>query len=153
GECSAGRKCHQQFPHSLAHVGLLFSGLAATPPRDRAAPHTGSEAGRVCEFSAACRGDKVRGQPRIHTNWHESVLRPVLMNGFVLSFVCIRVHSWLNPARLAVTLVCLTSCATVSHHQFAEPTAGWQTKTGQLMYRTPQTTLIGEAFVRFSNTG
>src|SRR5262245_12314625 len=72
---------------------------------------------------------------------------------FVLSLVCIRVHSWLNRARLAVTLVCLTSCATVSHHQFAEPTAGWQTKTGQLMYRTPHTTLVGEALVRFSNTG
>ena len=27
------------------------------------------------------------------------------------------------------------------------------TKTGQLMYRTPKTTLIGEVLVRFSNTG
>ena len=67
--------------------------------------------------------------------------------------MCIRVHSWLNPALLAVTFVCLTSCATVSQHQFAEPTAGWQTKAGQLMYRTQETTLIGEAVVRFSKTG
>jgi hypothetical protein len=48
---------------------------------------------------------------------------------------------------------CLTSCATVSRHQFSEPAAGWQTKTGQLMYRTPTATLIGEALVRFSKTG
>ena len=47
----------------------------------------------------------------------------------------------------------LTSCASVSQHQFAEPTAGWQTKTGQLMYRTAKATLIGEALVRFSKAG
>jgi hypothetical protein len=49
--------------------------------------------------------------------------------------------------------VCLTSCASVSQHQFSEPAAGWQTKNGQLMYRTTKTTLIGEALVRFSQTG
>ena len=48
---------------------------------------------------------------------------------------------------------CLTSCVTISRHQFAEPAAGWQTRTGQLMYRTSKTTLIGEAFVRFSKAG
>jgi len=48
---------------------------------------------------------------------------------------------------------CLTSCASVSQHQFSEPTAGWQTKTGQLMYRTAKATLIGEAIVRLSKTG
>ena len=47
----------------------------------------------------------------------------------------------------------LTGCATMSQHQFAEPAAGWQTKAGQLMYRTAKATLIGEALVRFSNTG
>ena len=52
-----------------------------------------------------------------------------------------------------LTTVCLTSCATVSRHQFGEPSAGWQTRTGQLMYKTPKATLIGEALVRFSNTG
>ena len=71
----------------------------------------------------------------------------------VPSFVCIRVHSWLNPSLLVLTLVCLTSCASISHHQFAEPAAGWQTKTGQLMYRTAKSTLIGEAIVRFSKSG
>jgi hypothetical protein len=67
--------------------------------------------------------------------------------------VCIRVHSWLIPALSAATLVYLTSCATVPPYRFTEPVAGWQTKTGQLMYRTPKATLIGEAIVRFSKTG
>ena len=48
---------------------------------------------------------------------------------------------------------CLISCASVSHHQFSEPAAGWQTKTGQVMYRTAKATLIGEAIVRLSTTG
>jgi hypothetical protein len=56
-------------------------------------------------------------------------------------------------AMLAIGFICLTSCASISHHQFAEPAAGWQTKTGQLMYRTANSTLIGEALVRFSKTG
>lgn len=54
---------------------------------------------------------------------------------------------------LAIAVYCLTSCASLSHHQFSEPTAGWQTKTGQLMYRTANATLIGEAVVRFSKAG
>jgi hypothetical protein len=54
---------------------------------------------------------------------------------------------------VAITCFCLTSCASVSHHQFSEPTAGWQTKTGQLMYRTAKATLIGEAIVRLSKMG
>ena len=54
---------------------------------------------------------------------------------------------------VAITCFCLTSCASVSHHQFSEPAAGWQTKTGQLMYRTAKATLIGEAIVRLSKTG
>ena len=54
---------------------------------------------------------------------------------------------------VAITCSCLTSCASVSHHQFSEPAAGWQIKTGQLMYRTAKATLIGEAIVRLSKTG
>jgi hypothetical protein len=54
---------------------------------------------------------------------------------------------------VAITCFCLTTCASVSHHQFSEPAAGWQTKTGQLMYRTAKATLIGEAIVRLSKTG
>jgi hypothetical protein len=54
---------------------------------------------------------------------------------------------------LFITAVCLTSCASVSHHQFSEPASGWQTETGQIMYRTAKATLIGEAVVRLSKTG
>ena len=54
---------------------------------------------------------------------------------------------------LVITLFSVISCATVSHHEFSEPRDGWQTKSGQLMYRTPNTTLIGEALVRFSRAG
>jgi hypothetical protein len=52
-----------------------------------------------------------------------------------------------------LTVFCVTSCATFSQHEFSEPTADWSTKTGQLMYRSPKTTLIGDALVRFSKTG
>ncbi|MGC2353457.1 MAG: hypothetical protein WA496_08680 [Candidatus Udaeobacter sp.] len=54
---------------------------------------------------------------------------------------------------LAIAVLCITSCATVSRHEFSEPTAGWQTKSGQVMYRSAKTTLIGDALVRFSRTG
>ena len=54
---------------------------------------------------------------------------------------------------LAIALYWLTSCASLAPHQFTQPAAGWQTKTGQLMYRTAKATLIGEAVVRFSKTG
>lgn len=53
----------------------------------------------------------------------------------------------------ASAVLCVTSCATVSHHEFSEPTTGWKTKTGQLMYRSQKTTLIGDALVRLSKTG
>jgi hypothetical protein len=56
-------------------------------------------------------------------------------------------------AFLTIASFCVTSCATISHHKFSEPAIGWQTKNGQLMYRAPNTTLIGEALVRFSKTG
>ena len=62
-------------------------------------------------------------------------------------------HRAVATSLLFITAVYLTSCAFVSQHQFSEPAAGWQAKTGQLMYRTPKATLIGEAIVRFSNTG
>ena len=62
-------------------------------------------------------------------------------------------HRVVATSLLFITAVCLTSCASVSHHQFSEPAAGWQTKTGQVMYRTAKATLIGEAIVRFSKTG
>ena len=54
---------------------------------------------------------------------------------------------------MATLALFLTSCATMSTHQFAQPTTDWQTRTGQLLYRTPKTTVVGDAFVRFSKTG
>ena len=54
---------------------------------------------------------------------------------------------------LFVTVFFLTSCETISHHQFTEPTAEWQTKTGQLLYRSAKATMISEAVVRVSKTG
>ena len=62
-------------------------------------------------------------------------------------------HRAVATVLLFIAVVCLTSCASVSRHQFAEPADGWQTRTGQLMYRTAKSTLIGEALVRFSNSG
>jgi|SRR6266487_32135 len=56
-------------------------------------------------------------------------------------------------AIVAITSFCVTSCATFSQHEFSQPSADWQTKIGQLMYRGPKTTLIGDAIVRFSKTG
>src|SRR6478735_12048488 len=43
GECGAWWKCGQQFPDSLADVGVLLPGLAATPPPDRAEAHARAE--------------------------------------------------------------------------------------------------------------
>jgi hypothetical protein len=54
---------------------------------------------------------------------------------------------------LAIASFCVTNCATTSHHKFSEPTSNWQTKNGQLMYRTDKTTLIGDVVVRFSRGG
>jgi len=54
---------------------------------------------------------------------------------------------------LALPIFDLTSCATISRHQFAEPSAAWEIRTGQLLYRTAKTTLIGDVFVRFSKNG
>jgi hypothetical protein len=38
-------------------------------------------------------------------------------------------------------------------HQFGEPKADWQTRSGQLLYRNPRTTVIGDVIVRFSKAG
>ena len=53
----------------------------------------------------------------------------------------------------AFLIVDLTSCATTSSHQFAEPAGDWQMRSGQLLYRNAKTTLIGEVFVRYSKNG
>jgi hypothetical protein len=54
---------------------------------------------------------------------------------------------------LAIASLCVISCATISSHKFSEATSDWKLESGQLMYRTPTTTLLGEALVRFSKSG
>jgi hypothetical protein len=54
---------------------------------------------------------------------------------------------------LAIVCFCVISCATTSHHEFSEPSGNWETKSGQLMYRTAETTLVGDVLVRFSKSG
>lgn len=54
---------------------------------------------------------------------------------------------------LAITVFCVTNCTTSSSHGFSNPTSDWKSKSGQLMYHTPNTTLIGEVLVRFSKDG
>jgi hypothetical protein len=56
-------------------------------------------------------------------------------------------------ALLALLVVDLVSCATTSTHQFAQPGADWQTRTGQLMYQNATTTVIGDVIVRNSKAG
>jgi hypothetical protein len=53
----------------------------------------------------------------------------------------------------ALLIIDLTSCATISRHQFPEPTAAWQTRTGQLLYAAPNRTLIGDVTVAYSQSG
>ena len=47
----------------------------------------------------------------------------------------------------------LTSCATTSRHEFADPARDWQSRNGQLLYKGARTSLIGEVLVRFSKAG
>ena len=54
---------------------------------------------------------------------------------------------------LFVVFVLLSACTTTSSHKFASPAPDWQTRSGQLLYRTPRTTLIGEVVVRSSKSG
>jgi hypothetical protein len=52
----------------------------------------------------------------------------------------------------AFALLCLTSCQTL-RHQFVSPEPDWQSKIGQLQYRGPKTSLIGDVLVRYSKAG
>ena len=53
---------------------------------------------------------------------------------------------------LLFNLLCLTSCQTL-RHQFTQPAPDWQSRSGQLQYRGPKTSLIGEVLVRYSTQG
>lgn len=53
---------------------------------------------------------------------------------------------------ISLALFCLTSCQTL-RHQFASPEPDWQSRAGQLQYRGPKTSLIGEVLIRYSSDG
>jgi hypothetical protein len=53
-------------------------------------------------------------------------------------------------ALLLVIALCLGACAI---HQFAQPSHAWTARNGQLSYRGPKTSLIGEVLVRYSSRG
>ncbi|HEY5035908.1 MAG TPA: hypothetical protein VII74_02110 [Chthoniobacterales bacterium] len=53
---------------------------------------------------------------------------------------------------LLAALFCLTSCATL-RHQFTPPAPSWQSRVGQLQYRGPKTSLIGDVLVRYNQAG
>ena len=63
------------------------------------------------------------------------------------------IRPYLRIAAILLAIVGLTGCATTSRHQFVEPAGNWQTKSGQLMYRTANTSLLGDVLVRFSESG
>src|SRR6266496_2262674 len=43
---------------------------------------------------------------------------------------------------IALAIAELTSCATTSRHQFAEPTPDWQVRTGEVLHRAPRNRVI-----------
>ncbi len=59
--------------------------------------------------------------------------------------------SLLRASLPIVLLFTLASCAAV--HQFTQPAPDWQTRTGQLQYRGPKTSLIGDVLVRYDSAG
>lgn len=60
---------------------------------------------------------------------------------------------YLSITRLFLAaFVCLTSCQSISQ-KFAAPANEWQTRVGQLAYRGPRMSLIGEIVVRYSKSG
>jgi hypothetical protein len=112
----------------MADVGVLFSRLGATTLSDRSQAH-------------ARAGEK--GIASSRNDWRDAVTEKKAIK---VRRLCLL---WF----LTITCFCVTSCATTSHHKFSDPTTNWQTKSGQLMYRTAETTLMGDVLVRFSKSG
>jgi hypothetical protein len=61
-------------------------------------------------------------------------------------------HRSVVAAAAALFLFALTSCETL-RHQFASPERDWQSQIGQLQYRGPRISLIGDVLVRYSKQG
>jgi hypothetical protein len=64
-----------------------------------------------------------------------------------------RVATTVRVIFAALSILALTSCSIISRHGFVQPANDWQTRSGQLLYRGPKATLIGEVLVRFSKNG
>jgi hypothetical protein len=54
--------------------------------------------------------------------------------------------------RILVACLCLTNCQSI-RHQFVQPAPDWQSQIGQLQYRGPKMSLIGDVLVRYSSRG
>ncbi len=54
---------------------------------------------------------------------------------------------------VALLLFTFAGCQTTTTHQFTAPAPAWQTKIGQLSYKSPKISLIGEVLVRTSPAG
>jgi len=52
---------------------------------------------------------------------------------------------------VAAMVATLTSCAAL--HHFAMPGKDWQSRSGQLLYRNAQMSVVGEVLVRISKSG
>jgi hypothetical protein len=61
-------------------------------------------------------------------------------------------YRFLVATAAALFLLPLTGCETL-RHQFASPEPDWQSQVGQLQYRGPRTSLIGDVLVRYSKQG
>jgi hypothetical protein len=107
----------------MANVAVLFFRQRATLSSAFAAALACPPNGNVAESSGTNRRDSISAM---------SVLRAIV---------------------IALAMAELTSCATTLRHQFAEPTPDWQVRSGQLLYRAPKITLIGDVLVRSSQTG
>lgn len=55
-----------------------------------------------------------------------------------------------RSALLVLIAWCLGGCAI---HEFAQPSRAWTARNGQLSYRGPKTSLIGEVVLRYSSRG
>jgi hypothetical protein len=54
---------------------------------------------------------------------------------------------------VATAILSLTGCGLIARHNFAQPSTDWQSRTGQLQYRTGAMSVMGDVLVRFSKAG
>src|SRR5439155_23721448 len=104
----------------MANVAVLLFRHCATLPSAFAAALARPEKGNVAASGRTGRRDSVSSM---------SILRAIVV---------------------ALAIVDMTSCATTSRHQFAEPTPDWQVRSVELLYRAPKVPLVGHVLLRVS---